>query len=105
MTKVLLLLACLPIAGLIALGFARWERRGKEHYAVLLLLGILVLESTLYENQDLMPRSIFHPGTGSLQFRLPEVVITLALIGRLIARGKPVRIGIPAMLWAASGCG
>jgi hypothetical protein len=102
-TKVLLLLACLPIAGLIALGFARWERRGKEHYAVLLLLGILVLESTLYENQDLMPRSIFHPGTGSLQFRLPEVVITLALIGRLIARGKPVRIGIPAMLWAAFG--
>ena len=72
MTKILLLLACLPIAGLGALGFARWERRGKEHYAVLLLLGILVLESTLYENQDVMPRSIFIRGLGLCSFVFPR---------------------------------
>ena len=31
--------------------------------------------------------------------RLPEIFITLALIARLIARGRPTRIGLPAALW------
>ena len=49
----------------------------------------------------MIPRSIFHPGSGSTQLRLPEIYITLALIARLIARGRPKRIGLPAGLWLA----
>lgn len=88
------------VAGVIAL-FVHWERSGKEHLVVLVLLGLLVVEATLYADQDTLPRSIFHPGSGSTQVRLPEIYISLALIARLIARGKPTRIGLPAGLWLA----
>ncbi len=69
----------------------------------LVLLALLVVESTLYFSPNAVPRGIFHPGSGSTQLRLPEVYITLALVARLIARGKPTRIGLPAGLWLAFG--
>jgi O-antigen ligase len=81
--------------------FMRWDRSGREHWPVLLLLGLLVAESTLFENQTNIPRSIWHPGSGSLQFRLPEVIITVAVLARLLTKGRPTRIGIPALLWVA----
>jgi O-antigen ligase len=97
--KVLVALILLGVVvGIIAL-FVRWEREGKEHLVPLVLLGLLVVEATIYANQDTLPRSLFHPGSGTTQLRLPEVYITLALIARLIARGKPTRIGLPAGLW------
>jgi O-antigen ligase len=79
--------------------FIRWEREGKEHLAPLVLLGLLVIEATIYADQNTLPRSIFHPGSGSTQLRLPEIYITLALLARLIARGRPKRIGMAAGLW------
>ena len=81
--------------------FIRWEREGKEHLVPLVLLGMLVIEATIYADQNTLPRRIFHPGSGSTQLRLPEIYITLALLARLIARGKPTRIGLPAGLWLA----
>ncbi len=103
--KVLEMLAALVILGGVTVGvvklFIRWEREGKEHLVPLVLLGLLVIEATLYADQNTLPRSIFHPGSGSTQLRLPEVYITLALVARLIARGKPTRIGLPAGLWLA----
>lgn len=103
MTKLLLLAVAVAVAIPCIGGFARWERRGKFLRATVLLLVLELVEATLYENQDLMPRDLFHPGTGALQFRLPEVFITLALLGRLVARRMPRRIGYPAMLWLAFG--
>jgi O-antigen ligase len=88
------------VAGVVAL-FVRWERQGKQQRLPLGLLGVLVVEATLYANQNSLPRGIFHPGSGSTQLRLPEIYITLALIARLIARGKPKRIGLDAGLWLA----
>jgi O-antigen ligase len=85
-------------AALVAL-FVRWERGGNPQLAPLVLLGLLIVESTLYAGPDGIPRGLFHPGSGSTQLRLPEIYITLALIARLIARGKPKRIGLPAALW------
>jgi O-antigen ligase len=94
-------LAALGVAvGAIAL-FVHWERAGKEHLVPLVLLGLLIVEATIYADQNGLPRGIFHPGSGSAQLRLPEIYITLALIARLIARGKPTRIGLPAGLWLA----
>jgi len=87
-------------AGVVAL-FVHWEREGKEQLVPLVLLALLVVESTIYADYNTVPRSIFHPGSGSTQLRLPEIYITLALLARLIARGKPKRIGLAAGLWLA----
>jgi O-antigen ligase len=91
----------LVVAVAIVKLFIRWEREGKEHLAPLILLALLVIEATIYADQNTLPRSIFHPGSGSTQLRLPEIYITLALVARLIARGRPKRIGLPAGLWLA----
>jgi len=94
-------LALLGLAVAVVKLFVRWEREGKEQLAPLVLLGLLIVEATIYANQNSIPRGIFHPGSGSTQLRLPEVYITLALVARLIARGRPTRIGLPAGLWLA----
>jgi O-antigen ligase len=103
MTQALILLVA-AAAGAVLIGvFVHWERTGREHYVVVLMLGLLVAETSLYENQDNMPRDIFHPGSGAFEFRLPEVIITLALLARLVVRGRATRVGIPALLWMAFG--
>ena len=72
MLKLLEVVVALGAAvGIIAL-FVHWERSGKEHLVVLVLLGLLLVEATIYADQDTLPRSIFHPGSGSTQVRLPE---------------------------------
>jgi len=81
--------------------FARWERTGREHWVIFFILGMIIIESVLYPNEGSITRGLFHPGTGTLQFRLPEVLITVALVARLAVRGAPRTIGWPAMLWAA----
>jgi hypothetical protein len=101
----------IALAGIVLLGFAaaivklfvRWEREGKEQLVPLVLLGMLVVEATLYSDPNAVPRGLFHPGSGGAQLRLPEIYITLALVARLIARGRPIRIGLPAGLWLAFG--
>ncbi len=103
MTRLVELLAGLVLAGTLVAVFVRWERTGRSHWAPIGLLILVAVESCLYENQDLMPRGLFHPGSGSFQFRLPEVVILLALAGRLLARGAPRSIGPAALAWAAFG--
>jgi O-antigen ligase len=103
MTQAAILLVA-AVAGAVLIGvFVHWERTGREHYVVLLMIGLLVAETSLYENQDNMPRDIFHPGSGAFEFRLPEVIITLALLARLIVRGRATRVGLPPLLWAAWG--
>jgi hypothetical protein len=89
------------VAAAIVWVFVNWERSGKEQLVPLVLLGMLVVEATLYSDPNALPRGLFHPGSGSTQLRLPEIYITLALVARLIARGRPTRIGLPAGLWLA----
>ncbi|HXQ58838.1 MAG TPA: O-antigen ligase family protein [Acidimicrobiales bacterium] len=103
MTQVAILLVAGAAAAVLFGLFAKWERSGREHYAVMLLLGLLVIETSLYENQDLMPRDIFHPGSGAFEFRLPEVIITLALLARWMVRGRATRVGVVPLLWTAFG--
>jgi len=91
----------LGLAAAIVSMFVKWERTGREHLAPLVLLGMLVVEATLYADPNTLPRGLFHPGSGSTQLRLPEIYITFALVARLIARGRPTRIGLPAGLWLA----
>jgi hypothetical protein len=102
--KFLIALAVIVLVGIavaVVRLFVRWEREGKEHLIPIVLLGMLVVEATIYADQNTLPRGIFHPGSGSTQLRLPEIYITLALIARVIARGRPQRISLPAGLWLA----
>ena len=99
MSKMILLVGAALASGMLLYLFLRWERSGREHWSVFLLFGLLVFESSLWSNETAMPQGLFHPGTGSLEFRLPEVIITVALIARLMIKGTPRRIGIPALLW------
>ena len=101
MKTMLLLVGAAAAAGVLLYVFVRWERSGREHWSLFVLLGLLVFESSLYENESFIPRSVFHPGNGSLQFRLPEVIITLAVLAHVIVRGRPRRAGAPALLWVA----
>jgi len=103
MTQAAILLVAAAAASVLVGVFVHWERTGKEHYVVLLLLGLLVAETTLYQNQDNMPRDLFHPGSGAFEFRLPEVIITLALLARMVVRGRATRVGVPPLLWLAFG--
>jgi len=96
----LILLAGAGAASLMLLYvFLRWERSGREHWVIFLLLGVLVVDSSLWDNQTTEPQGLFHPGTGTLNFRLPEVIITVALVARLLIKKKPERVGLPALLW------
>jgi hypothetical protein len=99
MNKMLLLVGAAATSGVLVYVFARWERQGRDHWPIFLILGLLVAESSLYDNETGIPKSLFHPGNGSLEFRLPEVLITVALVARLVVKGKPERIGLPALLW------
>ena len=110
----LVLIVLIPLVGIVLIGvvvaivklFVRWEREGKEQLVPLVLLGMLVVEGTIYTDPNVIPRSIFHPGSGSTQLRLPEIYITLALIARLIARGGRSGSGCrPACGWPSPpGC-
>ncbi len=100
MSSVALLLGA-AVASTLLLGvFVHWERTDQVHRPVVLILVLIVIEVALYDNESTIPRGIFHPGTGALEFRLPEVLISLALIARLVVRGTPKSIGVPAFLWA-----
>ena len=103
MLLVLAGIAGLGLAAAVVALFVHWERTGKEQLVPLVLLGMLVVEATLYNDPNSIPRGLFHPGSGATQLRLPEIYITLALVARLIARGRPTRIGLPAGLWLAFG--
>ena len=70
---------------------------------MMVLLAMLVPETSLYENQDNMPRDLFHPGSGAFEFRLPEVIITLALLARIVVRGRATRVGVAPLVWMAFG--
>ncbi|HVA02314.1 MAG TPA: O-antigen ligase family protein [Acidimicrobiales bacterium] len=101
MSRVILLMGGLVVSTMLFYVFVQWERSAREHWVVFLLLGMLIVESSLYGNFSDVPRGIFHPGAGSFQFRTPEVIITVALLARMAVKGLPTRIGVPALAWLA----
>ena len=80
--------------------FASLERRGDAIVTVAFILGLLVLENAIYDSQNTIPRGLFHPVIGGEPFRLYEVLIPLALVARLAARGVPRLISTASLAWA-----
>ena len=101
--KLLFLAAATAASGALVYVFMRWERAGREHWVVYLLLAVIVIDSSLYANETNEPRGLLHPGSGSIEFRLVDVIMALALVARLLTKGAPLRAGWPALLWTAVG--
>ena len=81
------------------LRFVRLERQGRGATVLVTVFALILVESALYPDPSLVPAGLFHPGGGSLSFRLQDVVIPLALLARVLARGLPRRLELAAMLW------
>ncbi|PWU24756.1 MAG: hypothetical protein C5B48_04765 [Candidatus Rokuibacteriota bacterium] len=88
--------------------FVRLERRGDRMKSVVIILGLLVIESVIYPNPFGVPAGIFHPSLGNPDpsgvdlgpsFRLPDILIPLALGARLFAQGKPLRLRAASIFW------
>ena len=84
-------------AGAVLVWFWHLERTGRGVVVLTVLLGVLVVEGSLYPGFD-APAGLFHPTWGTQSFRPYEVLIVLAVLARLLAMGAPTRIG-PQMLW------
>lgn len=100
------ILALLLSGGLLA-WFLRLERDGRSVVVVALLLGLVIVESALYESQNEIPAGIFHPELGALSFRLLDVVIPAAILARLLQGGRtlPFGAGLPwlaLLAWLAT---
>ncbi len=86
--------------GLIVLLFWHLERQRRSVDVLASIVALLVVEGSLYPGFD-APAGLFHPTIGTQSFRPYEVLIVLAVVARLLARGFPRRIGTPMMWWAA----
>src|ERR1035437_5102160 len=105
----------LAIVGLAAVlvfaGFVRLERAGKRMTSVLVIFGLVLAEAWIYPNQSLIPAGIFHLvlGSGSgvggadsgLSFRLPEILVPMAFMARMLARRRPLLLKAASLWWLA----
>jgi O-Antigen ligase len=102
MSPTLLLLLRLAVLGVLFLVCLRLERRRRGVVVVLLLVGVVLLDATLYSNSAAAAvQSIFHPRFFGQNFRITQLLIPLAVLARLIARGLPRRMDGSALFWVA----
>lgn len=113
MSLILLLGYALVFAAAAFWYLVRLERAGRSVTTVLLLLWIIVVESALYENPNLVPNGLFHPGIGAdpipddeiidyaISFRLMDLIVPIAIGARLYAKGLPERVR-GASIWMAA---
>ena len=81
--------------------FVKLERAGRPATVLYTVIGLIVFESAFYPDPFEVPGGIFHPGSGSLSFRLQDLVIPAALAARLIVRGGPRRLDAVSGWWIA----
>jgi O-antigen ligase len=100
---VTLILATLSLFTIVVIfaWFVSLEKRGDAVVTVAIILGLLVVEVAIYDNQNTIPTGLFHPAIGGESMRLHEVLIPLALLARLVARGVPSVISTTSLAWAA----
>jgi hypothetical protein len=99
MTSLLLtLVVLLTVTGLFC-WFHRLERTGRSVSVVLTVWMVVVVDAATYPGFD-RPAGILHPTVGSLNFRVTEVLIVVALAARLAARGGPRRLPTAWLWWA-----
>jgi O-antigen ligase len=97
----LLGLRLLVLLGLFVL-FLAMERRGRPVVPVLVLLGVVVADASLYASTSAAAeRSILHPELFGQSFRLTQLAIPAAMLAAFLVRGLPRRFDASAPFWAA----
>jgi O-antigen ligase len=95
------------LAGVAAVGavFFAWlvrlERSDRPHVAVIIVLALLVVDGALYENPNDVPNGIFHPEIHGQPFRLPDIVVPLALAAAVVGGRRSGRMGAQSFWWLA----
>ena len=88
-----LLLALLLTGGYLAWSrFVAWERSGHRELVVASVFAVLMADLLLYASQNDVPAGLFRVGLLGQSFRLPELVLVLALAARLAVHGGPKRV-------------
>ncbi len=92
--------AALALVSALFIWFLRLERHGGAISLVIFTWAVLLLDAAVYPGFD-SPAGILHPTVSGVSFRLPDVILPLALLARLAVRGWPERIGVSLLWWAA----
>jgi hypothetical protein len=95
---VTLVLAAVAAAALL-LWFLALESRGRRDVAVVLVVGVTVLDALLFAHQDTVPIGPFRPAVAGQDLRLVDVLVPVALLARLLTRGLPRRVTAEGLLW------
>jgi O-antigen ligase len=82
--------------------FYRLERRGRSIVVAQTIVVVLVLDASLYSTTAPTTLiSVFHLSFGGQNIRLTQVLLLLALIAKLCARGWPRRLDAASGWWLA----
>lgn len=90
----------IAVAAILLGWFMSLERRGRRVTVMMFVWAVLAVDAAMYPGFD-DPAGLLHPTFGSFSFRLPEILITMALLARLLASGSPRTIGLPMLAWVA----
>ena len=110
-TGIFVVVNLLLALGLLA-GFMALERAGRRMTTLLIILGLLVIECVIYPNPNTVPAGLFHPAVGGqaleggsvdygLSFRLPDILIPIALLARVLTSNTPARLQAAGLWWLA----
>ncbi len=92
----LLVFAVVGVIGCIIL-----EERGRPEFVVLVIIGIVVFDALVYPDGGNEPAGILRPTILGHDYRTADLVIVLALVARLFARGLPRRFTGMGLAWFA----
>ena len=98
----LLILAALALGSIVFSWFYRLARAHRHATIVTFILGLIVLETALYETID-VPTGIFHPSTGALKFETVDFIILIAVFATLAAGAGEYVLTKTSLLWVAFG--
>jgi hypothetical protein len=101
LAHLLLILVALAAGSILFTWFYRLARAGRHATIVTFILGLIVLETGLYETID-VPTGIFHPSTGALKFETVDFIIVVAVFSTLAAASDHV-VSKTSLLWAGFG--
>jgi O-antigen ligase len=88
--------------GALAFGiFVVLEAADRREAVVAVVLATVVVESLLFASQNDVPEGLFHPTLLGTSFRLPDLLVPVALLARLVVAGLPRRVTLPGLLWGA----
>jgi hypothetical protein len=88
----------LPFGGWLFARFVRWEREGRRHLVLGVLVAAVLFEALFAGLTSNVPISLFRPAVAGQDFRLPDPLLLLALSARVVVAPVP---RIVRGMWAA----